>query len=98
MGRAFGRQYAFVGLERVGGIMVFYISDPANGRYVAYHTNRDFSAENNEDGNLEGVDAGDLGPEGIAFIKAEDSPNGEPLLVVGNEVSGTTTIWQIVKD
>jgi hypothetical protein len=99
VGRAFGRQYAFVGLERVGGIMVFDISDPANGRYVAYHNNRDFSAENNdEDGNLEGVDAGDLGPEGIAFIKAEDSPNGEPLLVVGNEVSGSTTIWQIVKD
>mgnify|MGYP001823628536 FL=1 len=98
VGRAFGRQYAFVGLERVGGIMIFDISDPANGRYVAYHNNRNFSAENNDDDNLEGKDAGDLGPEGIAFIKAEDSPNGEPLLVVGNEVSGTTTIWQIVKD
>ena len=35
------------------------------------------------------------GPEGLVFIKAEDSPNGEPLLVVGNEISGTTTVYQV---
>lgn len=39
--------------------------------------------------------AGDLGPEGIAFIPAADSPNGEPLIAVGNEVSGTTTVFAI---
>jgi hypothetical protein len=39
--------------------------------------------------------AGDLGPEGILFIEAKDSPNRKPLVVVGNEISGTTTIYQI---
>jgi hypothetical protein len=39
--------------------------------------------------------AGDLGPEGVAFITAEDSPNGQPMLVVGNEISGTTTLYGI---
>lgn len=39
--------------------------------------------------------AGDLGPEGLAFIPAASSPNGKNLLVAGNEVSGTTTVFQI---
>jgi hypothetical protein len=39
--------------------------------------------------------AADLGPEGIIFIKAEDSPNGKPLVVVGNEISGTTTVYEM---
>jgi hypothetical protein len=40
-------------------------------------------------------DTGDLGPEGIHFIRASASPNGRPLLVVGHEISGTTAIYQI---
>ena len=33
--------------------------------------------------------------EGVAFIDASNSPNGQPLVVVGNEISGTTTIYQV---
>ena len=38
---------------------------------------------------------GDRGPEGLAFVPAAKSPNGKPLLLVGNEVSGTTAVLQL---
>jgi len=40
--------------------------------------------------------AGDLAPEGFAFIAAADSPTGRPLLAVSNEVSGSTTIFSVI--
>ena len=93
VGKVKGRYYAFVGLERVGGIMVFDVTQPENTRYVDYINNRDFSVED-----VEEEDAGDLGPEGLVFIKADDSPTGVPLLVVGNEVSGSTTIYEVLSE
>ena len=89
IGRINDRLYAFIGLERVGGIMVYDVTDPHQPEYVEYINNRDFT------GNAEAGTAGDLGPEGILFIDAVDSPIGIPLLVTGNEVSGTTTIFSI---
>jgi len=77
--------YAFVGLERVGGIMVYNISDPAKAEFVQY-----INPIDEETG-----DALDLAPEGLQFISPEDSPNGSPLLTVSNEVSGTVSIYQI---
>jgi len=38
---------------------------------------------------------GDLGSEGLMFIPTKKSPNGKPLLVVGNAVSGTTAVLQL---
>ncbi len=84
-----GQHYAFIGLERVGGIMVFLINQPSNPKFLTYVNNRDFEAD------VETEAAGDLGPEGILYISAEDSPNGTPLLVVTNEVSGTTSIYAV---
>ncbi len=83
-----GTPYAFIGLERVGGAATYDVSDPANPRFVGYDNNRDFTAD------PETPKAGDLGPEGLAFIAPDDSPNGEPLLVVANEVSGSTTLFR----
>jgi hypothetical protein len=91
LGELAGRTFAFIGLERIGGVMVYDVTNPQNARFVQYVNPRDFS----KDPESELALAGDLGPEGLAFIPAEDSPNGSPLLVVGNEVSGTTTIYQI---
>lgn len=99
LGEIDGRTYAFIGLERVGGIFVYDVTEPANSEYVAYVNNRDFSVSALDEDTEELVDnwaeAGDLGPEGLVFIPAADSPNGKNLVAVGNEVSGTTTIFEI---
>ena len=89
IGRVNGRTYAFVGLERIGGVMVFDISDPRAPYFVQYLNNRDFSAEPGTS------PAGDLGAEGLIFIEAGDSPTERPMLAVANEVSGTTTLFDI---
>jgi UDP-2,3-diacylglucosamine pyrophosphatase LpxH len=83
------RTYAFIGLERMGGIMVYDITRPCSPVFVQFINNRDFS------GDAEAGTAGDLAPEGIAFIPADESPNGSPMLAVANEVSGTTTLYSI---
>jgi hypothetical protein len=76
------KTYAFIGLERVGGVMVYEVSNPSAPVFETYVNTRDGSN-------------GDRGPEGLHLIKASDSPNGQPLLVVGNETSGTTAIFQL---
>jgi len=97
VGEVAGRTYAFVGLERMGGVMVFDVSNPFGAQFIDYFNYRDFSVDIDEidAGNLPAGAAGDLAPEGMDFISAEESPNGLALLVVGNEVSGTTTIYQL---
>ncbi|MGP9832643.1 choice-of-anchor I family protein [Marinobacter sp. NSM] len=87
-----GQTFAFIGLERVGGIMVYNVTNPQNPQFVQYINNRDFSVANDQ---IENGLVGDLGAEGLTFISAENSPNGKPVLVVGNEVSGTTTLFGI---
>lgn len=82
VGKFGNKTYAFIGLERVGGVMVYDVSKPASASFVTYLNTRD-------------GDKGDLGPEGLTLIPANKSPNNKPLLVVGNEVSGTTAIMQI---
>ena len=85
------RIYAFIGLERVGGIIVYDVTDPYQPMFVQYLNNRNFA------GDAEAGTAGDLGPEGILFISTSNSPIGTPLLVIGNEVSGTTTIFSVTE-
>lgn len=88
-----GSTYAFIGLERVGGVMIYDISNPYAPTFVQYFNNRDFSAETTT------PEAGDLGAEGLVVIEASNSPiRGVPLLAVANEVSGTTTIYRIDRE
>ncbi len=81
--------YAIIGLERVGGLMVYNITDPANAYFVSYVNNRIFYA------NPEGRVVGDLGPESIKFVPEWDSPIDLPLVITANEVSGTMTVFAV---
>ena len=82
-GRIGNKTFAFIGLERVGGVMVYDVSVPTSPVFVNYVNTRDGAA-------------GDRGPEGIVFVPANRSPNKKPLVIIGNEVSGTTAIFQVV--
>lgn len=84
VGEIDGRTYAFIGLERIGGVMMYDITDPTAPFFVDYINNRDFAAG-----------TGDLGPEGVHFIPARDSPTGQPIVVVANEISGTVTLYAV---
>ncbi|MEK3805391.1 choice-of-anchor I family protein [Bacillus sp. FSL H8-0547] len=77
--------YAFIGLERIGGVMTYNVSNPASPEFANYFNTRDFSA----------AIAGDVSPEGLEFIPAKISPTGKPLVLIGNEVSGTVSVNQI---
>ncbi|WP_300017508.1 choice-of-anchor I family protein [Pseudonocardia sp.] len=81
-----GRTYAFVGLERVGGFMTYDVTDPRKPVFVAYTNGRDFGAATAEE-------SIDLGPEGVLFVEAKDSPTKRPLVVLSHEVSASTTIY-----
>lgn len=79
------RTYAFIGLERMSGIMVYDITDPVNSTFVDYFYNR---------GTLEGEEiSGDLAPEGMKFIAATETTAAR--LLVGNEISGSVAVWEI---
>ncbi len=84
-----GKQYAFIGLERMGGIMVYDVSNVNAPVFEQYFLNRDFTVAATDSA------AGDLGPEGLFFIPASVSPNNMDLLVASNEVSGNVAIYSI---
>ena len=95
LGKIGHRTIAFIGLERIGGIMAYDITNPHRVRFLDYINNRDFGVDAQLPDGTTNPLVGDLGPEGLEFIAAHNSPTGEPLLVVGNEVSGTTSIFEI---
>ena len=90
--------YAFIGLERQGGIMVYNITNPQMPVFQSYLNNRDFNngvCTELNDGDCEnGIynsDAGDLAPESIEYF----TRSNQHFIAVGNEVSGTTTVYKI---
>jgi len=109
VGKIGDRTYGFIASERSGDLFVYDISNPFNVSFSTHYNNRDFTIDYELDDDLdnpcdesEGMDcsmienAGDLGPESIKFVSSEQSPSGIPLLIIGNEVSGTVTVYQVI--
>ncbi|WP_052880373.1 choice-of-anchor I family protein [Vibrio coralliirubri] len=94
-----GKQYAFIGLERQGGIMVYDVTQPKNASFISYLNNRDFTqpvcTKVDEDGDCDNdtynSKAGDLGPESIKYF----TRSGNHFIAVGNEVSGSTSVYRV---
>jgi len=84
--------------------MIYDVTTPAAAFFVSYVNFRDFAqpvcTTVNSNGTCASATpnpaAGDLGPEGLTFVAADDSPTGRAMLIVGNEVSGSTSIFEVV--
>jgi hypothetical protein len=90
VGQVGEKTYAFVGLERMGGIFVYDITNPFDPFFAEYVINRDLT-----EGSTVADGIGDLAPESLLFVDAENSATGEALVIVGNEVSGTVSVYQV---
>ncbi|MEZ9462231.1 choice-of-anchor I family protein [Vibrio splendidus] len=94
-----GKHYAFIGLERQGGIMVYDVTQPKSASFISYLNNRDFTqpvcTKVDEDGDCDNETynskAGDLGPESIKYF----TRSGNHFIAVGNEVSGSTSVYRV---
>jgi hypothetical protein len=77
--------FAFIALERVGGVMVYNITNPNNPTFVDYKNTRTTSTY-----------GGDQGAEGIIYIEPANSPTPNTgYILVSNEISGTITIFEV---
>lgn len=72
--------YAFIGLERIGGVMVYDVSNPTAPVFVDYINTRDTASF-----------GGDNGPEDLKFIHRDN----KYYLVSSNEVSGTVAVFEV---
>ena len=62
IGTVNGKTYAFIAIERIGGIMVYDITDPAKAEFVNYINSREFASEIQ----------GDVSPEGLCFVENQN--------------------------
>lgn len=85
LGTIAGQTYAFITLERTGGVMVYNVTDPNNPTFTDYKHSRMTSAY-----------GGDNGPEGIIYIAPENTTTGKGYVVIANEISGTLSMYEIV--
>ncbi len=85
LGKIGTQTFAFITLERTGGVMVYNVTDPNNVTFVDYRHQRMTSAF-----------GGDNGPEGIIYIAPENMNNGKGYVVIANEISGTLSIYEVL--
>ena len=80
IGMVDGRPLAFIGLERDNGIFVFDLSNPEDPSYVSY---------------IDSEAAGNISPEVIDFVSAEESADGTARIFVSYEGDGNTAVYSV---
>lgn len=83
VGNINGNQYAFIALERIGGVMMYNVTNPLAPTYTGYYNHRTPTG------------GPDRGAEGIIYIPDSLSPNGNAIVIAANEVSSTLSIFQV---
>lgn len=83
VGNINGDQYAFVALERIGGVIMFNVTNPLAPAYTGYYNHRTPTG------------GPDRGAEGLLYIPDSLSPNGNAIVIAANEVSSTLSIFQV---
>jgi len=76
--------YAFVALERIGGCMVYDVTNPAAPVFQDYKNTRNTASY-----------GGDNGAEGIIHVPSSESPDGQDWVILANEVSSTLSIYKL---
>lgn len=79
-----GQTYAFITLERTGGVMAYNITDPTHPTFTDYKHSRSTSAY-----------GGDNGPEGIIYIAPENTTTNKGYVIIANEISGTLSMYEV---
>ena len=93
-----GRVLAFLALERVGGVMIYDVSQPDTAVYVGYVNGRNFDVPFGE-GDQSATDleaVGESGPEKITLIAPDDHPAGTWIMVVSQESTGSISFYTII--
>jgi hypothetical protein len=84
IGKVGSKHYAFIALERIGGVVAYDVTNPRAPRYVAWANNRTTNAL-----------GGDLGSEGIIYITKSQSPKDTAYVLLANEVSATVSVYSL---
>jgi DNA-binding beta-propeller fold protein YncE len=80
------RVYAYVGLEKQGGFLVYDITDPVNANKIQYFNDVDYSKLPSK--------SGDLAPEGSVTFEQD----GKHYLAVANELSSTLSVYALANN
>jgi len=89
IGKAYGRTWMVLALERDSGLMLYDITNPVNPMF------RQYLNTSIPGGDIILGTAGDVSPEGVLFLEADQSPTGKPMVVVSYELSGSVAFFEV---
>ncbi|CAH1267990.1 Hypp3817 [Branchiostoma lanceolatum] len=91
----YGKTVIIIGNERPSSIMIYSV-DAVTGipSFESIYRAGDISKD--YDDAYRDRDIGDVDPENLQFVPANESPDGTPLLLVVGNISGTVSVYRVV--